>query len=210
MSSARTHAQKARGFTLIEVLIASSIFSIISIAAFAGFQVITKTKTAQEQVQDQLSDLERTFLMIGQDITQIVPRPISDELGGVRQAIELSNYNGITLEFSRGGWVNPAPEMLPARSEIQRVAYTAYDGKLQRITWYHLDRMVEGGEIKRTLLNDVDGLRWRFLDSGREWQDNWPPSTTAPDAPFPMPVAIQVVIEHKLLGDINRLYVVAD
>ncbi len=205
----KQHTPRSRGFTLIEVLIASSIFSIISVAAFAGFQVISRTKVGQEQTQDQLAALERTFLIMGQDITQILPRPISDELGGERRAIELSNYGTTTLEFSRAGWVNPAPEMLPARSEIQRVAYTAYDGKLQRITWYQLDRMVEGTENTRSLLNDVDTLRWRFLDNQRQWLDNWPPASAQPNDPFPMPVAIQVVVEHKLLGDLNRIFVVA-
>jgi len=200
----------ARGFTLIEVLIASSIFSIISIAAFAGFNVINRTKDAQEYTQDQLTELERTFLIMGQDITQIIPRPISDELGGERRAIEVSNYSGTVLEFSRTGWVNPAPETLPARSEIQRVAYAAIDGKLQRISWYQLDRMIEGNENKRTLLKDVDALRWRFLDSEREWQESWPPTTADPDAPFPMPVAIEATVEHHTLGDISRLYVVSD
>lgn len=201
---------RSRGFTLIEVLIASSIFSIISIAAFAGFQVINRTKAKQETVQNQLSELERAFLIIGQDLTQMVPRAISDELGGERRPLEFSNYNGSLLEFSRTGWVNPAPETLPVRSEIQRVAYTAIDGKLQRVTWYQLDRMVEGAEMRRTLLSDVDTLHWRFLDSTREWHEAWPPTGSDPDAPFPMPVAVQVIVEHRLLGSLNRLYVVTD
>lgn len=201
---------RARGFTLIEVLVASSIFSIVSIAAFAGFQVINKTKAQQEYALNQLTELERTFLIMGQDISQMVPRAISDELGGVRRPIEVSNYSGTVLEFSRTGWVNPAPESLPARSEIQRVAYSTIDGKLQRITWYQLDRMIEGTEIKRTLLTDVDALRWRFLDGKREWQDSWPPTDADPDAPFPMPVAVQATVEHSKLGDITRLYVVTD
>lgn len=199
-----------RGFTLIEVLIASSIFSIISIAAFAGFNVINRTKIAQEYTQQQLTELERAFLIMSQDITQMTPRAISDELGGERRPIEVSNYNGTVLEFSRSGWINPAPETLPAHSEIQRVAYAAVDGKLQRITWYQLDRMVEGNEKKRTLLSDVDGLSWRFLDAEREWQESWPPTDADQDAPFPMPVAVQAIVEHKLLGDINRLFVVSD
>lgn len=201
---------RARGFTLIEVLVASSIFSIVSIAAFAGFQVINKTKTQQEYALNQLTELERTFLIMGQDISQMIPRAISDELGGVRLPIEVSNYSGTVLEFSRSGWVNPAPESLPARSEIQRVAYTAIDGKLQRITWYQLDRMIEGTEIKRTLLTDVDALRWRFLDKKREWQDFWPPTDADPEDPFPMPVAVQATVEHSNLGDLTRLYVVTD
>lgn len=198
------------GFTLIEILIASSIFSIISIAAYSGLQIIQRTRVAQEHTQQQLSQLERAFLTIGQDITQVIPRAISDELGGERRPIELSNYNGTVLEFSRIGWINPAPDLLPPRSEIQRVAYTAVDGKLQRISWYQLDRMVEGGEIKRTLLNDIDALNWRFLDSEREWQDSWPPTSADPDAPFPMPVAIQAIVEHRTLGDLNKLFVVSD
>ena len=201
---------RSRGFTLIEVLVASSIFSIVSIAAFAGFQVINKTKAQQEYALNQLTELERTFLIMSQDISQMIPRAISDELGGVRRPIEVSNYSGTVLEFSRAGWVNPAPESLPTRSEIQRVAYTAIDGKLQRTTWYQLDRMIEGTEIKRTLLTDVDALRWRFLDSAREWQDSWPPTDADPDAPFPMPVAVQATVEHSKLGDLTRLYVVTD
>jgi len=206
----RTLVRPTLGFTLIEVLVASAIFSIVSLAAFSGFQVINRTKAAQEYALDQLTELERTFLIMSQDISQIIPRAISDELGGVRRAIEVSNYSGTVFEFSRAGWINPAPESLPARSEVQRVAYTASDGKLQRISWYQLDRMVEGTEIKRTLLSEVDALRWRFLDKEREWQESWPPTDADPDAPFPMPVAVQATVEHKTLGDLSRLFVVTD
>jgi len=137
-------------------------------------------------------------------------RPISDELGGIRRPIEVSNYNGAMLEFSRAGWINPAIETLPARSEIQRVAYAALEGKLQRVSWYHLDRMVDGGEKRRTLLTDVDAIRWRFLDAEREWEESWPPADADPNEAFPMPAAVQVVIEHRTLGDLNRIFAVAD
>jgi len=201
---------KDRGFTLIEVLIASSIFSIVTLAAYSGFQIIASSKVRQEQAQAQLAELERGFLILSQDISQIVPRAINDELGGVRRPLEFSTYNGASLAFSRTGWVNPAPDILPPRSELQRVAYQADDGRLQRVSWYHLDRMVEGTENTRTLMRDVDALRWRFLDVAREWHDTWPPTTADPNAAFPMPVAIQVIIEHTALGDIDRLFVVAD
>lgn len=202
--------RRAHGFTLIEVLIASAIFSIVSLAAFTGFQVIQRTKTAQEYALGQLADLERAFLILGQDISQMSSRAISDELGGARRPIEVNDYNGTALEFTRSGWVNPAPALLPARSELQRVAYAASDGKLQRISWYQLDRMVEGGENRRTLLADVDALRWRFLDREREWQESWPPLDADPDAPFPMPVAVEATVEHRTLGPLRRLYVVRD
>ena len=197
-----------RGFTLIELLIAMVITVVVSAAAVAGWQSVTDVERRLDGIQRELAALERAFLMLGRDLNQITARPITDELGGERRAIEYSDFDGTALEFTRAGWFNPAPELTPPRSDLQRVAYRVEDETLLRRTWFHLDRMVEGGQVDRLLLANIDRVGWRFLDLSGDWHTTWPPSNADSSAPFPIPRAIEAEIEHKTLGAITRLFAV--
>lgn len=200
---------RTRGFTLIELLVAMSVSVIVSAAALQGWRAVSNTERALSAMQVQLAALERAFLILERDIGQLTARPIKDELGGERKVLEFSNYSGAEVEFTRAGWFNPAPELTPPRSELQRVAYRVEDDVLLRRTWYHLDRMVEGNHVDRQLLADVDDVSWRFLDDAGQWLESWPPTGTSvsdPDADFPIPAAMEVKIEHKTLGELSRFF----
>ncbi|MEM6985070.1 MAG: type II secretion system minor pseudopilin GspJ [Pseudomonadota bacterium] len=198
-----------RAFTLIELLVAMAITVLVSAAALAGWRAVTNVERALAKVQTELAVLERAFLMLERDIGQLTARAIKDELGGERSALEYSNYDGIAIEFTRAGWFNPAPELTPPRSELQRVAYRLQDDKLLRRTWYHLDRMVEGEHVDRQVLGDVTELTWRFLDSAGDWHETWPPTNSFnsdPDAPFPLPVAMELNLSLAELGSLSRWF----
>jgi len=60
----------------------------------------------------------------------------------------------------------------------------------------------------------LDGLKTfklRFLDSNRQWQDNWPvqdPSTGAKS--LALPAGLELTIEHDRFGTLERLFVLTD
>lgn len=198
-----------RGFTLIELLIAMAITVVVSAGALVGFQSVKRIERALNDTQVQLANLERAFLTLQRDIGQLTARSIQDELGGRRNAIEYSDFAGAAVEFTRAGWFNPAPELTPPRSELQRVAYRLEDEKLLRRSWHQLDRMVEGAHSDRLMLSDIETVSWRFLDQSSEWQSTWPPADfdpTAEGAVFPIPRAIEMTLTLTRLGELTRLF----
>lgn len=194
---------KQRGFTLIELLVAMFLLAILGTAGFQMLFQITATRDRIEQQSSRLSELQRTFYWLAEDITQIADRPVRSAVDLELPPLQL-NVDGENLfEFTRAGWSNPAAEVSPARSNLQRVAYALEEDKLIRQYWYHLDPIDEQPTRRRQLLSGVESLQLRFLDREGEWHESWPPT----DVERPgMPVAIDFTLELEDYGQINRVF----
>ena len=69
-------SSKARGFTLLEVLIAIAIFSLISMSSFSIFNTVLKSNESSKVRTDRVNELQRGFLLIERDLLQIAERSI--------------------------------------------------------------------------------------------------------------------------------------
>ncbi|MEM7294904.1 MAG: type II secretion system minor pseudopilin GspJ, partial [Pseudomonadota bacterium] len=127
------------GFTLLELLVAMAIFAIISAVSYTGWYNIQQIKVRTEAQAERLDELQRAWYWMSEDFEQALDRPVRDQLGGGQLAFQGSNSGDALASFSRGGWTNPAAEILPNRSSVQRVSYVLEDRKLYREYWYHLD-----------------------------------------------------------------------
>mgnify|MGYP001050229643 CR=1 FL=1 len=149
-------------FTLLELLIAMSIFSLISIMAFSGLNSVLFNKEVVDLQLQRLSNVQRTMLNLSRDIEQAADRPIRDELGSTLPAFSGGqNIDSTIFELSRYGWRNPAQQ---PRSTLQRVAYSFEDNQLIRLYWHHLDHLQTDEPVRRVLLNNVDNVEVRYLD----------------------------------------------
>ncbi|MDO6459325.1 type II secretion system minor pseudopilin GspJ [Granulosicoccaceae sp. 1_MG-2023] len=202
----RSRRQSQSGFTLIELLVASAVFAIIGGAAYVGWYQIQQTRETVSQHSERLAELQRAFYWIGEDIEQLVLRPVVDEVGSTNLSLTYSEQGVSLLEFTRTGWSNPAEDVTPARSHLQRVAYFVEDGKLYRKYWYELDRFVEGEPTERRLISDLAGIRVRFLD-GTEWTEQWPPANAEVEDDL-LPTALEFTFDLDDMGEITRLFVV--
>ena len=194
---------KSEGFTLLELLIAMSIFSLISIMSFSGLNNVLFSKQVIDDELQRLSDIQRSMLNLSRDISQTIERPIRDGLGGNSAAITGgNNIDSTVLELTRNGWRNPADH---TRSQLQRVAYSFEDNQLIRLYWHQLDHLLTDEPVRRVLLNDVEDIQIRYLD--KEWLDRWPiqipNSDTVPPA---LPRAVEITLTLKDWGKITRLF----
>lgn len=196
--------KRAQGFTLIEMLVAVFLLAVIGAAGFTMLFQMNKTRGVVIAQADRLTELQRTFYWMNEDFSQAVNRPVrsaSDD----RVPAFLFNLQGDNLiELSRSGWTNPAREVSPARSDMQRVAYSLDDDKLIRSYWYHLDTFDEEPTKRRQMLADVEDLSLRFLDREGGWHDSWPPLDVVDDPG--MPTAVEVRLQLEDMGSINRLF----
>lgn len=193
----------SKGFTLLELLIAIAIFSLISVMAFSGLNSVLFNKEIIDHELNRLSNIQRTMLNLSRDIEQAANRPIRDELGGTLPALSGGqNIDSTLIEFTRFGWRNPAQQ---TRSQLQRVAYSFEDNQLIRLYWHHLDHLQTDEPVKRILLNDVERISIRYLDE--DWTNVWPKLVLDESSPLtPLPRAIEITLELQDWGKITRLF----
>ena len=196
-----------KGFTLLELLIASIIFAIMALMAYGGLNNVITNSEASQQALKRLQQLQQSVAVLDRDFSQIIQRSIRDEYG-VRQPYLFAGKNIDDLvEFTRGGRVNPANLL---RSSMLRVAYRFDDKTLVRVQWQQLDR-AQGIDPKKTIIiDDVEDVTIRFLDKKGAWQGQWPPLNTGDigqQGPNDnRPAAIEIVLQLNDWGKIRRLY----
>jgi len=192
-----------RGFTLIELLVAMFLLAILGTAGFQMLFQITATRERIETQSARLSELQRTFYWLAEDVTLVARRPVRSALGSMLEPLQFNIQGENLFEFTRAGWDNPAADVSPVRSSLQRVAYALEGDTLIRQYWYHLDSMDEQPSRRRQMLTGVDSMSFRFLDSAGEWEDSWPPS----DAVTPgLPAAVEFTLELQDYGKVVRLF----
>ena len=191
------------GFTLIEVIIAMSIFAIVALLAYSGLYSVISSKSHTEASLERLRELQMTILSLNGDLQQLSERNAHDALGGKLLNISTQDSNYI-LTFTRSGWRNPAN--LP-RSTLQRVAYKLDEDTLIRHYWTHVDRADDEQLVERKLITNIESLELRYLDDKNQWQTDWPsandlasgnPSTT-------LPIAIELILKMNDWGEVRRL-----
>ena len=193
-----------RGFTLLELLVALAVFSIMSIAAYSGLRNVLFTRAAVEAQSQRLAAVQLAVYRLEQDIEQAMPRSIRDEYGDPQAALLGDELSDDRLALTRAGWDNPLGQ---PRANVQRVAYRLREGRLWRLHWPVLDR---GGRIEpreTLLLDQVRAFKVRFLDRN-EWRNDWPPPANAetdPKIPDPMPRAVEISLTLEDWGEITRL-----
>lgn len=199
---------RQRAFTLIEVLVAMTVFAVLAGFAYSTLgQTLLSAEILNERM-DRLQALQRTMRLLTDDLQQLAPRPIRDELGdNLRPALDTGFQSGFALELTRSGWSNPI--VLP-RGTQQRAAYRIEDGELIRFHWHALDRTLSNEPVSVTLLDGVEGLQFRFLVGNNDYTEQWPP-LNLPGAlgarQRPRAVEITLLLEEE--GEIRRLIEVA-
>lgn len=191
-----------RGFTLLELLVALAIFSVIAVMAYGGLATVLDQSALTEERADQLGMLQKTYLIMQRDLEQAVPRAVRDEFGD-----RLAPLTGAPLfQFTRGGWRNPLNH---PRSTLQRVGYTLEDGELTRHTWAVLDRAQDSEPTGQILARDITDLQVRFLDEGNRWQEQWPKEQLGgnqEESPADLPKALELTLEHEFFGTLVWLF----
>lgn len=191
------------GFTLLEVLIAIAIFSVVSLASFTIFDTVLRGDEASKVRSKQQNDLQRAFLLIERDFTQIAKRTmrINGEapLDNFIQTADKSFLEDEqAIAFVRGGWTNPG--LLLPRGDMQSVAYRLQDETLERLHYNFVDAVVGQEPKVRPLLDGVTSLAFEYYD-GSKWQEKWSGDT--------LPLAIAIEIETLDFGFIRRQFLVA-
>jgi general secretion pathway protein J len=198
------------GFTLIEILVAMAIFTIIGLASTGVLNSVINSDQLSSERFEKLEELQRAMLTIERDILQIVPRkvrinsePVSAVISGGEDVFD-SDADG--LGFVRAGWHNP--QMLLPRSTLQAVGYRIQEQQLQRLYGNYVDNVIGYEPKVKILLSDVEDFRVSFLtryeqlEEPEEWQETYSSDT--------LPIAMSITIVSKTFGEIRREFILAN
>lgn len=199
----RRHAGRpqAAGFTLLEMLVAMAIFALLSVMTYSGLHSVMQQQSGAGQEAERLGQLQKIYLIMQRDFEQAVPRPVRGEYGDELPALQ----GGETLQLTRGGWNNPLGQ---PRSDLQRVGYAYVDERLVRYVWAVLDRAQDTVPLEQPLAEGIMGMAVRYLDGSGEWKTVWPDPAALAQAtsPPPLPVAVEVTLEHEHYGELVWLF----
>jgi len=198
-----TYKVKRNGFTLLEVLVAISIFSVVSLASFTIFDTVLRGDENSKIRSERQNELQRAFLLMERDFLQIAKRSmrVSGEAPGknfLQTADDSFLADDQAIAFVRNGWTNPG--LLLPRSDMQNVAYRLVDEKLERLHFNFVDAVVGEEPKVRPLITQVTSLAFEYYD-GTKWQKKWSGNT--------LPLAIAIEIETEDYGLIRRQFLVA-
>jgi len=138
-----------KGFTLLELLIALALFSLLAVGCWRLFDTVLRAERQSREQAEQLRQLQRAVAVIERDMLHALPA----------NGIHLSP--GL-LNLQRLGWRNPLDQ---ARSEWQEVTYSLEKGELWRYS-----RGDSGEQQRQRLLASLDALRWQVLDRHGAWR----------------------------------------
>lgn len=198
----------SRGFTLIEVLIALTIFGIMSAIAYTTLGLTLSNAEMLGDRMDRLQAIQRTMRYVSHDLTMATPRPIRDELGqGYLPAVAVNPANEFVLAVTHGGWANPAG--LP-RSTLQRSIYVLDEDRLLRTYFTVLDATYSNNPVTTEILDGVIALEFELLADNGETTNQWPPQGMAgPIGESTRPRAVEVILTLEDEGEIRRIVEVA-
>ncbi len=194
----------ARGFTLIEVLVALAVFGVLSLLAYMTLGQTLNNSEMLTQRMDRLQSIQRSMSFLSTEFLQAAPRPIRADLGNAPiPALQSSIASEFALQLTHGGWPNSSG--VP-RSTMQRTAYRIEDGELIRYYWNVLDRTVNSVPVATVILEDVDSLRFRFLQVNGDWTDQWPPlSAQGAATGAGLPRAVEIILTLTDEGELTRV-----
>lgn len=193
---------RQRGFTLVEVLVALTIFALMSVLSYRGLTSVLQTREHLAEDNRRWRDLALTLAQIEQDVGMVVDRPVRDS-GDLLQPALLGDPQALgataaQLSLTRMGMAWQRGVL----ADVQRHGYRLNNGTLEQLVWPVLDQGPLSEPAVHVLLERVNRFELRYMDGAGNWQPRWP----LPGVAATLPAAVEVVVELDGGVSVTRVF----
>jgi general secretion pathway protein J len=203
--------QKNSGFTLIEVMVAISIFAVLSFVGYKGISALIQTKERVEVEDSKWQQLIVFFDRFELDVKQSVNRPIRSREDTIEPAWfgrpSFSEEDGAQLSFSRFG----DPEQSGFLMDTRRVGYRLNGGAVELLIWPSLDVAPSAKPEVFSVLPHVAEMNFSYLSADGRWLSHWPELALTSEATnsqpkYFSPTAVQLMIKLDTGEIVTRIF----
>lgn len=159
--------QKRAGFTLVELLVAISIFAVLSALGWKVFDYLIKVKTRNAQHEQKLADLQQAYQQILKDSVQIAPLT-ANQNGELQPALMLQNGRFV---FSKVGVTDPLLQGIPPEERVE-YQYQSDTQTLIRLRARGLNSLGQTQPESSVMLENVEQFQVAVLNPGE--RTSWP------------------------------------
>lgn len=206
-SNPRTGQQ---GFTLVEMVIAMMIFSIIAVSGIVIMRLSINSNEQLQRSSQTAADFQVARSLIKADLAQVARRRVRDEFGNILpgpvyggELTTLGNAierDGERLLFAIVSNANLNPGNRYPRSRLAYVEYLVIEDSLVRRSWAYPDRQRGTPATERVLFSGLSDVDIHFLN-GPLWNDQFVSSGSVP-----LPAALEISFVHPVFGPVRQLF----
>jgi len=197
---------KIKGFTLIELIVALSIFAVMSVLSYKGLTSLIQTKERVSVEDEKWQQLIVFFDRIELDLKQSVNRSITDRDGILEPAfIGRPNYAGdygAQLIFSRFG----DREQTGFLMDTRRIAYRLKDGAVELLIWPSTDAAPNSKPEIFKVLPHVVQIYFTYLTQDGRFVNEWPDRISVTDTSSYAPTALKILIKLDGGEAVSRIF----
>lgn len=169
--SSQQRASQQRGFTLLELMVAMTIFAVLAVAGWQVFDGLNRSKDRAQLQTTALSELQFAYLQIQKDMAQAIPYQLDSGGQGLNDSAQSDQNklatasNGFTLSadsisFVRFADPDPRYQSSPL---LERVVYRVENNNLIRQKFSSLDGSTTQTPLQSVLVSEVSQLHFQAL-----------------------------------------------
>jgi len=181
----------ARGFTLIEILVALLVFALLAGFGYRGLDAVLAAGERVTGETRKWRDLALAFEHMRLSFAQAVDRPVRDThdqpAPAFAGAATAARANDALVEFTRMGYAGHEG----AAADQQRIGYRLSEDRLEQLSWPVLDQAPHTEPQATALLSGVREISFSYLHAGK-WYAAWPLADS--DASHPAAVHVTLAL----------------
>lgn len=203
VSSNKRLIVKTQGFTLLEILVALAVFSILATLTSSIMYYAFNTRARVMTQAERLVKLQLAVSMLERDTTQVINRAIH---GNEQRLFPVFTGQSDYTEFTRGGFINA--QVIEKRSTLKRIALKCTNHQLIRKSWRTLDTTDRTDSREKILLDNIENCHFAYLNKHLQILPEWHENVTQNDQQEEvLPKAIQLSFTIKEWGDASLLFI---
>ncbi|MBE0621376.1 MAG: type II secretion system minor pseudopilin GspJ [Burkholderiales bacterium] len=190
--------KRARGFTLIEVMSALLVLSLLALMSYRGLGAVLDAREHVKHETDKWRHVAAFFARFERDVELAAPRPVRTPTGIAPAWLGVPSATAeASLEFSRFASTEGV-------DTARRIGYRLNDkNEIELWLWPGLDVAPDALPARYPVLAGVKTFELQYLDRSLVWVDTWP--TSPADQSVPRAVRLRIVLASN--EEIVRIFV---